>query len=87
LHAKADIIVSLEPDSQSISVGSSVSMYLVVSGLGNFASPSLGRFDFDLSYNPAILSAVSVSFGSHLNERCPENSFVVSKARLSRCLQ
>jgi hypothetical protein len=67
LQAHADIIVSLEPDSQSIGVGSPVSMDLVVSGLGDHASPSLGGFDFTLSYNLAVLSAASLSFGNYLN--------------------
>ena len=67
LEANANITVALEPSSQTISVGNPVSVDLVISGLGNFASPSLGGFDFDLSYNPAVLGAVSVTFGSHLD--------------------
>ena len=67
LQAKANITVALEPSSQTISAGSPASLNLVISGLGNYASPSLGGFDFDLSYNPAVLSAVSVVFGTHLD--------------------
>lgn len=67
LHAKANIIVTLEPTPQTISVGSPVSMDLVISGLGNFSAPSLGGFSFDLNYNPAVLSATSLSFGSQLD--------------------
>jgi hypothetical protein len=40
---------------------------LVISGLGNLSPPSLAGFDFDLSYNPAILSAVSLTFGNFLD--------------------
>lgn len=42
-------------------------MDLVVSGLGSFTAPSLGAFLFDLSYDPAVVSADFISFGSLLN--------------------
>lgn len=67
LTARAAIIVSLEPASQTISVGGPVSLDLVVSGLNAFAAPGVGAFDVDLTYNPAVLSAVSASFGTHLD--------------------
>jgi hypothetical protein len=67
LQARASISISLEPAAQSTSVGSSVFMDLVVSGLGDHASPSLGAFAFALSYNPSVISAVSVGFGDQLD--------------------
>ena len=70
LHTNATIIVSLEPSSQTINVGDSVSINLVVSGLGDHTSPSLGGFGFfnsDLTYDPAILSPNSVAFGTFLD--------------------
>jgi hypothetical protein len=63
----AAISITLEPSPQTIQVGDPDAMNLVVSGLGNLSAPSLGAFDFDLSYNPAIISAVSLTFGSHLD--------------------
>jgi hypothetical protein len=65
--ALADVSVSLEPSHQTINEGSLASMDLVISGLGDHSSPSLGAFDFNLSYNPAILSGLSVLFGTHLD--------------------
>jgi hypothetical protein len=66
-RAQAQIGVSLQPTPQVINVGDPASMDLVVSGLGNLSPPSLGAFDFDLSYNPAILDAVSLTFGTFLD--------------------
>jgi len=66
-QVQAAISVALEPASQSVSTGSPVFVDLVIHGLGNGAAPSLGAFDFDLSYNASLLSAASVAFGSHLD--------------------
>jgi hypothetical protein len=63
----AQISLTLEPSPQSISVGDSASMDLVVSGLGNLSAPSLGGFDFDLTYDSTIISANSLTFGSFLD--------------------
>jgi hypothetical protein len=65
--ASANITLSLEPTPQSISVGDTTTLDLVISGLGDHASPSLGAFDLDVTFNPSILSPVSVAFGDHLN--------------------
>jgi hypothetical protein len=65
--ASANIVISLSPASQSIGVGDSASMDIVISGLNAFAAPGVGAFDFDLTYNPSVLSALSVSFGNHLD--------------------
>ena len=66
-HAFGQISLSLQPTPQTINVGDPATMDLVVSGLGNLSAPSLGAFDFDLSYDPTILSAVSLTFGSYLD--------------------
>jgi hypothetical protein len=65
--ALAAVSLSLEPSTQTINVGASAAMDLVISGLADHASPSLGAFDLDLKYDPAILSAVSLTFGSYLD--------------------
>lgn len=49
------ISLSIVPSPQSVGVGGSVSVDLTISGLGNFASPSLSTFDLDVTFNPAIL--------------------------------
>jgi hypothetical protein len=66
-QAAAQINVSFQPTPEIINAGDPASLDLVISGLGNLSSPSLGAFDFDLSYNAAVLSAVSLSFGSFLD--------------------
>src|SRR6185295_6688986 len=73
--AVAAINISLEPTPQTINVGDPATMDLVVSGLGNLSAPSLGAFDFDLSYNPAIISAVSLTFGTDLGTPLESSRF------------
>jgi hypothetical protein len=60
------ISISILPGSQNIDVAGNASVDLVISGLGNFTSPSLGAFDIDLTYNSAILSAHSLTLGNFL---------------------
>jgi hypothetical protein len=66
-EAQAVVSLSLEPVIQSIGVGAPASVDIVVSGLGDFASPSLGGFFIDLNYNAAVVSASSLTFGSMLD--------------------
>jgi len=73
--AVAAISISLEPTPQTINAGAPATMDLVVSGLGNLSTPSLGAFDFDLSYNPAIISAVSLTFGTDLGTPLESSRF------------
>src|SRR5262249_8538320 len=40
---------------------------LVINGFGNNAYPSLGAFNFDLNYDPTMLSGLSLAFGNHLD--------------------
>ena len=60
------ITISLTPSSQTIGVSGIAYLNLVISGLGSMASPSLGGFFIDLTYNSAIVSANSVAFGTGL---------------------
>ena len=62
LPAKA-VLISFEPASQIVLVGESVSVDLVISGLGDGTSPSLGGFDLFIEYDPTILALSDVSFG------------------------
>lgn len=57
------ITVSFDPTAQTVATGSSFSVKLGISGLGNGAAPSLGTFDLDIGYNSSLLSFTSVSFG------------------------
>ena len=60
------ISISLQPRSQLINLGETTSVDVMVSGFGDMTSPSLGAFDFDLSYDPFIIMPVSVRLGPHL---------------------
>jgi hypothetical protein len=59
--------IDLNPTLTNTSVGSSFSVAVVISGLSG-VSPALAVTDFDLdvSYDPALLSATGVTFGSGL---------------------
>jgi hypothetical protein len=66
-QVQGTVSVSLAPTPQTINVGDPAVMDLIVGGLGDFAAPSLAAFDFDLSYDPSVLTAVSLTFGNLLN--------------------
>ena len=55
--------VAIQPTSQTVLLGSLASLDIAVSGLGAGAAPSLGAFDIDVRYDPAILAFDSISFG------------------------
>ena len=55
--------LSFSPASQEVALGSPVTVDLMISGLGNGTAPSLGTFDLDVSFDPAILSLNGVFFG------------------------
>jgi len=67
LPAKA-VLLSFEPASQIVPVGESVSVDLVISGLGNYSEPSLGAFDLNITYNPAILDFTGYTLSSYLGD-------------------
>lgn len=60
--------LNLVPSSNSLQVGESLSLDLVIDGLGDHTAPSLGAFDVDVSYDPALLNLSSVAFGSALGD-------------------
>ena len=57
------------PSPSSPPVGSTLTVEVRVSGLGNFAPPSLGAFDLTLSFDPAVLSFTSGAFGVSLGDQ------------------
>jgi hypothetical protein len=59
--AFANVIVSLDPSSQEVALGSQANVDLDISGLGN--PPSLGTFDLNVSFDPTILSFSDIAFG------------------------
>jgi hypothetical protein len=56
---------SLDPSSQSASLGSTVSLGLDVSGLGN--GTALGTYNFDIGFDPTVLAYSNVTFGTELD--------------------
>ena len=59
----AAIIVTVAPQTQTIAPGASTSVQVRISGLGPDTPPSLGAFDFNLAFNPAIVTFTGVTFG------------------------
>lgn len=65
--ATAQIAIDTVPSSQNAPLGTTVAVDLVISGLGNFAPPSLGTFDIDVTFDPSILSFQNAAFGDQLD--------------------
>lgn len=62
------IELGLEPSSATVTIGGTVSVDLVVRGLDpSPGGPSLGGFFVDVAFDPGLLVARSVAFGSELN--------------------
>lgn len=76
------LAVSLEfvPMSQTVASGQPVNVDVVISGLGPlFGPPSVGAFDLDVSFNPAILSPTQVAFGEFLGNPNTGEALTVSQ--------
>lgn len=61
------ITIELSPSSQTVNIGSSTSVDLVISGLGDGVAPSLGTFDLDVGFDPSILGFSGATFGDQLD--------------------
>lgn len=55
--------ITLQPGTQTVAPGGTVDLTLRISGLGNGVAPSLGAFDLDVSFDPALLTYDSLTFG------------------------
>jgi hypothetical protein len=55
--------LAIQPVSQDVTLGSEAVVKVKISGLGSATPPSLGAFDFDVGFNPSILSLAGISFG------------------------
>jgi hypothetical protein len=60
------ISLNFVPTSQTVGVGQPVTVDILISGLGAGSPPSVGTFDLDISFDPAILTPTGVTFGSFL---------------------
>ena len=70
-HVLALPILSLEPASQTGTVGDSFSVDLVISDLGDGVDPSLGAFFTEFLFDDSILVFDSVSYGLFLGDTDP----------------
>jgi len=57
------ISINFVPDGNIVSVGSTLTMDVKISGLGYLMAPSLSSFDLGILYNPNYLNLTGVSFG------------------------
>jgi hypothetical protein len=64
--AAGAISITLAPVVVAGAVGLSFDLDVMVSGLGDGVAPSLGSYDFDISFDPSQLGFESVSFGTQL---------------------
>ena len=64
---QALIILDFTPTPQTAILGDTVDVDLFISDLANFATPSLGAFDVDISFDPGVLSFSSLVFGNQLD--------------------
>ncbi|MFQ5635381.1 MAG: cohesin domain-containing protein, partial [Gammaproteobacteria bacterium] len=55
--------LQFSPASRTIAPGASADVAIVVSGLGAGAAPSLGAYDFNVTYDAGILSLGAITFG------------------------
>ncbi len=62
------VSLNLLPASQTAAPGDTVSLDLVISGLGDHAAPSLGDFDIDVSFDPSRLSFAAYGLGNGLGD-------------------
>jgi hypothetical protein len=56
-------VIDIVPSNQMVNFGDPVQAALMISGLGDFAAPSLGAFDIDVFFDASFLSFKSASFG------------------------
>ncbi len=61
------VTLDLLPEMQNITVGDSVIIDVQISELGNGTSPSVGGFNLELNYDPAVLTFNNLTFSELLN--------------------
>ncbi|MDE0952848.1 MAG: cohesin domain-containing protein [Halioglobus sp.] len=60
--------IGFQPDPVSADTGDSISLDLVISGLGHFASDSLSAFDISVGFDASVLSFTGYSLGDLLGD-------------------
>ena len=64
--AGSNISLHLDPPAQDVKLGDLAGVTVGISGLGDLAAPSLGAYDLNLAFDPALLSFHSIIFGDQL---------------------
>ncbi|MEM9293474.1 MAG: Ig-like domain-containing protein [Acidobacteriota bacterium] len=66
--ASAQIVLEAVPDRVEIPPGGSLNVEVAVSGLGAFAAPSLGAYDVQLTFDPAVFDLTEAVSGLELGD-------------------
>lgn len=61
------IFIGFDPVSQSVPVGDTAEVALVISGLGDGIAPSVGVFDLNIAFDQALLGFSSAVYGDQLD--------------------
>ena len=82
-EAKA-ISLSFQLSSSPVDVGDTVTLSAVIGGLGDFTSPSLGAFDFNIDFDPSLvaLTASPITFTTLLGDEGLGESLTGSSASM-----
>jgi hypothetical protein len=59
------VVLSVDPISQSVGLGSQVSFNINVAGLGN--GIAMGTYDINLGFNPGLLAYSGIAFGTQID--------------------
>ena len=66
IRPAAAISLNLVPAKQEVVVSEALSLDISIVALGDFSAPSLSTFDFDLGFEPSVLSFTGLTFGDPL---------------------
>ncbi len=81
------VTLALSPESQTASTGDSISLDLVIDGLGDFAPESVSSFYLDINFDPAALIFDSYSLGPYLGDLSSGEATDVSYGLLGSYVQ
>jgi hypothetical protein len=64
-YCRADIILSIDPSSETVPLGSQVTVNIDIAGLGG--GTALGTYDLNVGFDPTLLSYDSIVFGNQVD--------------------
>ncbi|HEX7035857.1 MAG TPA: cohesin domain-containing protein [Pseudomonadales bacterium] len=62
------LIIEFVPADQTVALGGTASVDVVIDGLGTGVAPSLGAFDLEITFDDAILAPAGIAFGGLLGD-------------------